>query len=169
MKRLTLLRHAKSSWKDPDLEDFDRPLNHRGEHDAPMMGRRLLARGARPSLILTSKALRARQTARIIAREIGYPLEFLQGESDLYLADPEQILAVVARQDNAFNDIIVCGHNPGMTELAVQLTGADIDNVPTCGIVAMQTPVRDWTELRGSRCELTCFDYPRRRGEIETE
>lgn len=77
MKRLTLVRHAKSSWKDPSLDDFDRPLNQRGERDAPVMGRRLKARGARPSLILTSPAKRAKRTARLIAEAIGYPVEFL--------------------------------------------------------------------------------------------
>ncbi|MDH3511983.1 MAG: histidine phosphatase family protein [Gammaproteobacteria bacterium] len=70
-KRLTLLRHAKSSWNNPSLDDRDRPLNKRGERDAPMMGQRLLKKSTRPSLILTSPAKRARQTARLIAREIG--------------------------------------------------------------------------------------------------
>ena len=86
MKRLTLLRHAKSSWKDPLLDDFDRPLNQRGERDAPVMGRRLQARGARPSMILTSPAKRALRTARLIAQAINYPAEFLQREAELYLA-----------------------------------------------------------------------------------
>lgn len=169
MKRLSLLRHAKSSWKDPDLEDYDRPLNQRGEHDAPMMGRRLAARGARPSLILTSTAKRARRTARLLAREIGYPVEFLQGEADLYLADPDGILAVLARQDDSFNDVIVVGHNPGLTELACRLAGIAIDNVPTCGIVAMETPARSWNELADGGCRLLYFDYPRRRGETEAD
>ena len=87
--RLTLLRHAKSSWEDDRLDDSDRPLNERGERDAPLMGRRLRARGARPTLILTSPAVRARRTAQIVAREIGYPAEFLQREEELYLASPD--------------------------------------------------------------------------------
>ena len=168
-KRLALLRHAKSSWKDPSLEDYHRPLNKRGERDAPMMGRRLLARGARPSLIITSPAKRARRTARLIAREIGYPIEFLQREDDLYLADPDAILAVLARQPNSFHDVIACGHNPGLTELATRLTGINIDNVPTCGIVAMEADLKDWAELATARCHLLYFDYPRKRGESDVE
>ena len=88
-KRLTLVRHAKSSWDDASAADHDRTLNGRGERDAPMMGQRLLERGARPSLILTSTAKRARKTARLIAKQLGYPIEFIQGESELYLASPD--------------------------------------------------------------------------------
>jgi phosphohistidine phosphatase len=162
LRRLTLLRHAKSSWGDPDLKDRDRPLNERGERDAPMMGRRLRARGARPTLILTSPALRARRTAQIIAREINYPQEFLQREEDLYLASPDQITAVLARQDDAFRDVVVCGHNPGLTELANRLTGAHIDNVPTCGTVVIELNLPSWSRLPGARGDLALFDYPRK-------
>lgn len=161
-RRLTLLRHAKSSWQDDSLKDRERPLNERGERDAPMMGRRMLARNARPTLILTSPAVRARHTARLVAREIGYPREFLQREEALYLASPDDIVAVVARQDDQLRDIIVCGHNPGITELANRLTGAGIDNVPTCGIVVIDLALAHWADLPATRGELVDFDYPRR-------
>lgn len=161
-RQLTLLRHAKSSWDDPGGKDRDRPLNERGERDAPRMGRRLRERGARPTLILTSPAVRARRTAQIIAREIGYPQEFLQREDDLYLASPDDIIAVVARQDSSFRDLIVCGHNPGLTELANRLTGAGIDNVPTTGVVIIGLDIRSWADLDGAQGDLLLFDYPRR-------
>jgi phosphohistidine phosphatase len=161
-KRLTLLRHAKSSWDDPALPDRERPLNPRGQHDAPMMGQRLRARGARPSLIITSPAVRALHTAQLVAREINYPLEFLQREADLYLADPEAILAVIARQDNSFNDILVCGHNPGLTELANLLTGENIDNIPTCGVAVIEADLPEWNDLGRQRGRLVNFDYPKR-------
>lgn len=159
-KHLTLLRHAKARPGDASLADKDRPLNERGERDAPVIGRRLRDRGARPSLILTSPALRALQTARLIAEAIGYPREFLQREIELYLAPPADILAVLARQDDAFNDILVCGHNPGLTELANQLTGSQIDGIPTCGLVVIEAPIRRWREL-GPGCALTIRDFPR--------
>ncbi len=160
-KRLTLLRHAKSSWSDAGLDDRDRPLNKRGERDAPMMGRRLLQKNTRPSLILTSPAKRARQTVRLIAREIGYPMEFLQTEPELYLAEPATLLDVIAQQDNSFNDIVLCGHNPGITELTNQLSGKAIDNVPTCGMVFLEAEINGWDELGGARCTLAAFDYPK--------
>lgn len=160
-KRLTLLRHAKSSWNNASLDDRDRPLNERGERDAPMMGQRLLQKDSRPSLILTSPAKRARQTVRLIAREIGYPIEFLQTEAELYLASPEILLNVIAEQENTFNDIVLCGHNPGITELTNQLTGMAIDNVPTCGMVYIEAEIKAWDELEGTRCTLAAFDYPK--------
>jgi phosphohistidine phosphatase len=162
LRQLTLLRHAKSSWDDAAIKDRNRPLNERGERDAPLMGSRLRDRGSRPTLIITSPAVRARRTAQIIAREIGYPEEFLQREDDLYLASPSQIAAVVARQDSSFRDVIVCGHNPGLTELANRLTGAGIDNVPTAGLVVIGLNLSQWSDLDGARGELLLFDYPRR-------
>lgn len=161
-KRLTLVRHAKSSWKDHSAADHDRKLNARGQRDAPIMGDRLLKRGARPSLILTSTAKRARKTARLIARKLNYPIEFIQGEQELYLATPDTILRVLSRQDNGFNDLMAFGHNPGITELAGWLTGVRIDNVPTCGIVAIDTDVKTWEEIDPSSCRLAFFDYPKK-------
>ena len=160
VKRLTLLRHAKAASDEASLPDRDRPLTRRGRHDAPIMGRRLRAADARPSLILTSPAIRALHTAKLVAREIGYPLEFLQREADLYLASPDDILGVLARQDDSFNHVIVCGHNPGMTDLANRLTDADIDNVPTCGIVVIEANIKEWRQL-GRGGKLITFDYPK--------
>lgn len=162
LRRLTLLRHAKSSWQESGTSDHDRPLNQRGERDAPVMGRRLLARGARPSLILTSTALRARHTAQIIARELGYPGEFLQREPELYLATPEQIMAVLARQADSFRNIIVCGHNPGLTELANRLTDSNIDNIPTCGMVEIELKLASWADIATATGDLQLFDYPKK-------
>lgn len=160
VKRITLLRHAKASPGGHSLPDRERPLNERGERDAPMMGRRLRSAGARPSLVLTSPATRALQTARLVAHEIGYPHEFLQREADLYLASPAEILQVLSRQDDSFNDLLVCGHNPGLTDLANQLTGARIDNIPTCGLAVIEAPIRTWSELSAGGTLLR-FDFPR--------
>lgn len=159
-RRLTLLRHAKAQVGETGMQDRDRPLNERGERDAPMMGRRLRDRGARPSLILTSPSVRTMQTATLVAREIGYPREFLQREADLYLASPETILDVVARQDDSFHDILVCGHNPGITDLANGLSGSGLDNIPTCGLVVIEARVKHWRNLRDGK--LLLFDYPKR-------
>jgi len=132
VKRLTLLRHASARPQDATTGDRERGLDSTGEQDARWMGRRLRSAGIRPSLILTSPALRALQTARIVARELAYPLEFLQREPALYLASPADLLQVIACQDDTFNDMLVCGHNPGITQLANQLTAAAIDSIPTC-------------------------------------
>jgi phosphohistidine phosphatase len=161
-RRLTLLRHAKSSWADPGAQDWDRPLNARGEHDAPAVGRHLAALGFRPTLFLTSPAVRARRTAQIVARELGYPAEFLQREPDLYLAAPEAICAVVAREAGSLRDVVVCGHNPGLTDLANRLVGAGaLDNLPTCGVFAVRLELRSWAELDAARGELEYFTRPK--------
>jgi phosphohistidine phosphatase len=161
-RRLTLLRHAKSSWADPGVQDWDRPLNERGERDAPAMGRHLATLGFRPTLFLTSPALRARRTAQIVARELGYPAEFLQRESGLYLAGPEVICGVVAREAGNLRDVVVCGHNPGLTQLANRLAGAGaLDNLPTCGVFTVRLALRSWAELDGARGELEYFTRPK--------
>jgi phosphohistidine phosphatase len=127
------------------------------------MGKRLAELGVRPSLLLTSPAKRARETARLIARELNYPLEFIQSESELYLATPETILQVVARQDNGFNDVMLFGHNPGITELANRLGDRNIDNVPTCGMVGIELDVKEWTEIVAADGKTVFFDYPKNR------
>ncbi len=132
-----------------------------------MMGQRLLERGARPSLIITSKAKRARATAKAVARSLNYPLEFLQSEQDLYLASPDEILAVIARQEDQFHDILLVGHNPGLTELASRLSGMTIDNVPTAGVVCLEMTLTGWDRLANTQCNLVFFDYPKARGESE--
>jgi phosphohistidine phosphatase len=162
-KRIALLRHAKSAHGDPSMVDHDRPHSQRGERDTPNMAKRFTRGGGRPSMILTSTAKRTRQTARILAREIGYPIEFIQGEPELYLASPRNILDVITRQDKSFNEIIVCAHNPGITRLANALCGTSIDNVPTCGIVLMEAEIENWGELDGTDCTLLNFDYPRKQ------
>jgi phosphohistidine phosphatase len=162
LRHLTLLRHAKSSWQESGLSDHDRPLSQRGQQDAPVMGRRMLARGTRPSLIISSTALRARHTAQIIARELGYPGEFLQREPELYLATPEQIMAVLARQADSFRSIVVCGHNPGLTELANRLAGCDIDNIPTCGMVVIDLNLENWAGIATASGTRQLYDYPKK-------
>jgi len=90
VKTLTILRHAKSSWENESLADYERPLNKRGERDAPVMAKRIQEAGIRPSLIVASHAVRAWTTAKVVAQELSYPLEFLQREKDLYLASRER-------------------------------------------------------------------------------
>lgn len=158
VKRLTLLRHASARPQDATTGDRERGLDSTGEQDARWMGRRLRSAGIRPSLILTSPALRALQTARIVARELAYPLEFLQREPALYLASPADLLQLIACQDDTFNDMLVCGHNPGITQLANQLTAAAIDSIPTCGAAIIEAAAAGWPQIRAGR--LLSFVFP---------
>ena len=162
MKTLTLLRHAKSSWDSPLLADSDRPLNERGERDAPVMGKRLVSARVRPSLILSSPAVRAWSTAKLVARELKYPLEFLQREKDLYLASSDRILDIVSRQDEGFNNLMIVGHNPGLTDLANYLVPGLTGNLPTCGVVSVNIDSDTWELRQDVDKELVLYDYPKK-------
>ncbi len=161
MKTLTLVRHAKSSWKDATLRDIQRPLNKRGRRDAPEMGRRIKEHGIRPSLIVSSPAVRAWTTAKIIATEIAYPLEFLQRESGLYLASVDEILDVIAGQDEGFNSLMVVGHNPGMTDIVNFLHPQLTSNLPTAGVVSLEFDQEDWQLYERPKLKLLVHDYPK--------
>lgn len=162
MRQLAFLRHAKSSWSDPELSDRLRPLNDRGLRDAPQMGARLTARKLRPSLILTSPATRALATAKEIAKAVSYPLEFLQHEDELYLASPATLREVVARQDDRFQSLLLVGHNPGLTEICnVLLPTLDLANLPTAGVVALRSSAIQWADVDPTNSELDFFDYPK--------
>lgn len=167
MKTLTILRHAKSSWDTPGLTDRDRPLNARGERDAPAMARRFQEAGVRPSLIISSHAVRAWETAKVVSREIHYPLEFLQREKDLYLASAERILEIIARQDEGFNNLMVVGHNPGLTDLVNILVPDLTGNLPTCGVVSVELDSSSWGLVEHCKCALLLFDYPKMHGPKE--
>lgn len=162
MKELTLLRHAKSSWDNPGLADHERPLNKRGERDAPVMGGRIREAAIRPSLIVSSPAVRAWTTARIVAREIAYPLEFLQRERDLYHAGLQTLIEVAGRQDAGFNSLMMVGHNPGLTQFANFLVPGLTSNVPTCGVVTVSLDIDDWDVNAASSIKLIAYDYPKK-------
>ncbi len=162
MKILTIVRHAKSSWKDTSLRDRDRPLNKRGKRDAPEMGRRIHEHGIRPSLIVSSPAKRAWTTAKLVADEIGYPREFLQKDKDLYLASVDRILDVIVAQDNGFNSLMLFGHNPGFTDFANFLVPGLTHNLPTAGVVSVEIDQDDWNLYEQPETRLLVHDWPKK-------
>jgi phosphohistidine phosphatase len=161
MKHLTLVRHAKSSWKDRDLEDFDRPLNARGKSDAPLMGRRLAARGGNPDLVLSSPAKRAIATMKKIAQEAGFREREIVADKRLYEADARELLRLVRGIDDRHHDVLLCGHNPGLTDFSNLISDQRIDNIPTCGIVSISFPVDSWTKIMPGSGEVLYFDFPK--------
>jgi len=163
MKTLTIVRHAKSSWKDTRLRDRDRPLSPRGRRDAPEMGRRIHEAGIRPSLIISSPATRAWKTAKAIADALGYPREFLHKEEALYLASVDRLLDVVVAQDNRFNNIMLVGHNPGLTEFANFLVPGLTGNLQTAGVVSVEIDRDDWSLYERPETSLLLHDWPKKR------
>ena len=162
MKTITIFRHAKSSWDQPNLNDHDRPLNKRGERDAPIMGERMKNAGIRPSLILSSTAVRAWKTAKIIADQIAYPREFLQREPGLYHAGLNKLYDVIAAQDEGFNSITIVGHNPGLTDLANDLIPNVTVNLPTAGFISVLVDSDDWDLRIQNSARLIEYDYPKK-------
>ena len=162
MKTLTLLRHAKSSWKDTSLKDRDRPLNKRGEHDAPEMGKRIDAAGIRPSLIVSSPAVRAWTTARAAARALDYPLEYLEREDNLYLASLDDLLDVVVALDKKFDNVMLVAHNPGLTDFANFLQPGLTNNLPTSGVVTVNIDQDHWNLYERPKTELVYHDWPKK-------
>lgn len=140
MKTLYLLRHAKSSWKDASLSDFDRPLNKRGKHDAPMMAEKLKEMGIHPDIILSSPARRARKTAKVFADILDTPLRL---DERLYEADVADFDAVTQEAFREHESITLVSHNPGLNMYNDALSNVPLFNIPTTGIVAIDFETYD--------------------------
>ncbi|MBX2841627.1 MAG: histidine phosphatase family protein [Flammeovirgaceae bacterium] len=162
MKTLYLVRHAKSSWKDISLDDFDRPLNKRGKRDAPFMGKRLKKQGIKPNLIIASSAKRAKKTAKIFAEEMGYPEGKIKFAKKIYEAGSTELFEIIKNQDNQVKSLMLVGHNPELTSLSNYLSDYEILNIPTSGISCIKLPIENWKELKAKIGEYSFFDYPKR-------
>ena len=162
MKRLYLIRHAKSSWKNLDLPDIDRPLNKRGERDAPFMGKRLKKYDVKPGIIISSPANRALKTAKIIAKKIDYPADGIIVKDSLYAASIPSILNIINYIDDSIQEAMLFGHNPEFTSLANFLANHDIDNIPTCGIFCADFDVESWKDVAEGKGIFAFFDYPKK-------
>lgn len=161
MKKIILVRHAKSAWDNPWLADHDRPLAARGIADAPKMAKRLKKREITPDLILSSTALRAAETARITAKIINYPLKDIVWEKGLFHATPHQILKIIRMQSDSANTILVFGHNPGFNDLIIYL-GGDLANLPTSGQFGFKLNSAHWADLKPETVQVWFFDFPKK-------
>jgi len=146
MKSLLVLRHAKSSWKQPGLADHDRPLNKRGKRDAPRMGRLVREADLVPELILSSSAVRARETALAVAEACAHACE-LRVLRELYLAEPEDHALLLRSLPDAVGSAMLVGHNPVLEELVAALVG-EHETLPTAALAWIELPVDRWSELR---------------------
>ena len=165
MKILYLVRHAKSSWDNANQSDHDRPLNHRGERDAPRMGQRLRQRGDQPEVIISSSAVRAQTTANILATAIDYPTSDISIDERLYGAEPEDVLSIIQDLDDGIHCAMLVGHNPTFTALINALGGCDFDNVPTCGMAVLSFPIDSWKNIATIQGKLVDFDFPKNPAE----
>jgi phosphohistidine phosphatase len=162
LKTLLLIRHAKSSWDDAGLSDYERPLNERGKKDAPAMAERLYERGIKIDAFVTSPARRARKTAEIFAKRYKKEKDELVLKTELYMASDEAFNSVVEKLHDDFDCVAVFSHNPGITDFANSLTDdIRIDNIPTCGIFAISIEARKWNKFKEAKKKFLFFDYPK--------
>lgn len=160
-KTLYLVRHAKSSWKNPGLADSQRPLNKRGKHDAPLMGKTLRGRKEIPELLISSPAKRAISTAKHFAKELNYNKEKIEIKEILYMASSTDFYNVIEKCGNSLKSIMLFSHNPGITDFANLISGYDIENIPTSGTVRIDFDTDSWKGIKNKKGEIKFFISPK--------
>lgn len=161
MKQLTLVRHAKSSWDNPSLSDFERPLNKRGQRDLPLMAKRVRDFDLHPNLMLYSSAVRTSQTAEALADALRLPGNACIAVPEMYEACWETLLNLLQGQDDSRGHILLVGHNPGIADLGNYLCDEQLSHVPTSAVQYMLLSVLSWSELSENCATRQIFDYPK--------
>ncbi len=162
MKTLYLLRHGKSSWIDPDLKDFERPLADRGISDVPMIAKRFLERGRHVDCIICSPAVRTKITAKMFASEVGFPNDEIGSNPELYFAGSNMFLKAASLVDDGCDAAMLVGHNPAITDFVNEMTNGSIEKIPTSGLVELSLPIDSWSDVTFSNAMLVEFDYPKK-------
>lgn len=160
MKKLYLIRHAKSDWSDASQDDFERGLNARGGKAIKTMAETLNKKNINPDLILSSSATRAKFTAEGLATNIAYKgkIKYVDG---LYLAEPLAVIDIIKEIKDKYGTVFIVGHNPELTELTDMMLDDYIDNVPTLGIVALSIPIKHWKKFKPEKAKLDFYIYPK--------
>jgi len=162
LKNLFLTRHAKSSWNNPGLADIDRPLNERGKKAAPFMGKLIVDKGEKPELLISSPANRALSTARAFGEVMGLVENDIIVNRAIYGAGAQQLLELVQNQDDLHKSIMLFGHNPTFTSFVNMLTGSNIMNVVTCGVVRIDFEYSSWIDIDFGSGRLVYYEYPKK-------
>ncbi len=161
MKRLFIIRHAKSSWQDILLKDFDRPLNKRGNRDAPFMGKLLAGKEDKIDQLVASPANRAQTTAKIFADALGFDANNILFKKEIYEAHSSTLMDLVVNFEDQWESVAMFGHNPGFTNLANNFTKEYITNLPTCGIVKIVGLVDTWADFTPENASVRMIHYPK--------
>lgn len=159
MKKLFLIRHAKSDWSNPFLNDFDRPLNKRGKNDALLMGEILKSKKIKADLVISSPALRAKNTAKVIAKKTNYKNAIFYDES-IYESSLIELENIIYSIENKFNIVFLVTHNPSLNILCSKIIDF-YDNIPTCGIIEINFKLNDWSLFSKKNIEFLSFYCPK--------
>jgi phosphohistidine phosphatase len=160
-KSIVFVRHAKSDWSIPGQKDFDRTLNQRGLLDAPRMGKKLMEMGISADYIIASPAERAKATAEFVAEQLQYDIDKIEWVENLYEASLRNVLQEINRLDDAFQTVLIFGHNPTFTHIAEYFTKEPIGNIPTCGMVCVDFDLDSWALISGQTGKMRFFIYPK--------
>jgi phosphohistidine phosphatase len=158
MKNLLLVRHAKSSWDFPHLNDYDRPLNERGKRDAPKMAHWLSLQDMKADLIVSSGAERAKNTAIAFQAVLDTSLKI---DDQLYHAGRSKLLNIIKQTNDGINCLLLLSHNPGLNDLADYLLSGFLSNIPTTAIVSLNLDIEKWSEISSKNASLHFFQYPK--------
>lgn len=161
MRELHLIRHAKSSWDDPRLPDYGRPLNSRGVNDASKMATVFAAALTSPAMLITSPAKRAWQTAITFARALHVPDRLIYREPAIYEASVQELFEVISGLNDDVMLVLLFGHNPGLSELANRLAKCPFSTLPTCGIASVALDISHWRDIRPGSGRLLAYRYPK--------
>lgn len=162
MKTLYLVRHAKSSWENALQSDFDRPLNERGLKSAPLMAELLKGKNVTPDMIVSSPANRAITTAVIFAGILGYPVEKIMQNMEIYTGRNSALLQIVQTLPDNCSSAVLFGHNPVMTDFSNFMTGEHLDNMVTCGVVRIDMDNCSWKDACERSGKLVWYEYPKK-------
>jgi phosphohistidine phosphatase len=162
MKNLFIIRHAKSSWKDTGMDDHERPLNKRGERDAPFMGHLLKEKKISPDLMVSSTATRAYSTATEFAKQLDYKKEKIVKAKELYLAERSGLVNFITNMDEKVETLFLFGHNPGVSTLANYLCSTEAGELPTCAICGLRFEIDSWKDIGPRQGELILFEFPKK-------
>lgn len=162
MKQLIIVRHAKSSWDNPEWTDFGRPLNKRGLKDAPIMAEIIKDMKIKPDIIISSPANRAITTAKIYAEILGLKSKNIIEDRSIYEMGTRYIINLVKSLSDDISTVMIFGHNPDITSLSTYFSGEYFDNVPTCGTVGIEFDIEKWEQVELENGKLIFFEYPKK-------
>ncbi len=162
MKIVTLIRHAKSSWDNSNLSDFERPLNARGRRDAEFMSKLLPSLLPDPGIIYCSKAERARETAQYFIESYNLPIEKVVYDYGIYENGIRYIIKLLKQLPDELTNVTIIGHNPDLTAFGNAFSGTYFDNIPTCGILSIELDLNNWADFSHNIGKIKFYEYPKK-------
>lgn len=162
MKKIFLVRHAKSSWINNSITDYERPLNERGERDAPFMANLLFKKEKNIDIIVTSGANRALSTAKVFQKVYSFNEENIFIDKNIYQSTLEGLFNIIKNIDDTYSKVLFIGHNPGLTLISNYLSGRELFNIPTCGIVELNYKRESWKDVTKKSFDFVSFEFPKK-------